>query len=278
MGAITDFIAGPIFGSTGDAKKYNDSVTNWGDTKGYYQQGIDDITASREKALGLQSDYLNAALSGLNISEPLQTNERFTREALAIINGITSPYREAGLTALNGLQDFDPNSIQVPDVYDADVSASYDLAKEDAARALKNQLAAQGKYFSGGGNQLVADTMRRYDVAKTDALNTSRQTGYNTAAGLKMGQLNSLLGTGATMTGNSLNLQSGLLGSASQFAPTMMFNRGLTAANLYNSAGTQAGNLLGGTSDSMAKLLSSLGNLRYENSAGKHMLSLWGGQ
>lgn len=255
MGAITSFMTGPGLGSTGAAKKWNDSVTNWGDTQAYYEkgaQGIKDYNttsnnqqlASRDQALAEQQAGQNQALS------------------------YSQPYYDAGTVALKDLA-----GLQGPGgTYDREQAIlnattqqrpEYAYLSDLAQRNLNQQLASRGQYFSGRAvaegtndlqNKLAANLYDQANQEKQLRLN-SEQNNYS--------RLKDMAGMGAQFAaGNASLINSGAN----------------TRAGLYTNTANQISNSNNQAGASLSNLYTNLGNLRYENSAGKHMLSLLGGQ
>ena len=70
----------------------------------------------------------------------------------------------------------------------------------------------------------------------------------------------------------------GIMDQRNKFISSNVMPRINSNNALYMNAANQIGQGLLGGAKSTADLYSNLGNLRYQNSAGKHMLSLWGGQ
>lgn len=171
MGAIVDFITGPVLGSTGDAKKWNDSVTNWGDTQAMYDQGIKGVNDAAAANQIIQMQLLNEALNQ------------------------------------------DPQALM----------KQYQPMWQQNERMLNRNLASRG--LLGGGQAVTAKNNAYTDFQAKNVL------------------------------------------------PRINSNNAL-----YMNAANQIGQGLLGQSKSTADLYANLGNLRYQNSAGKHMLSLWGGQ
>lgn len=174
MGAIMDFVTGPILGDTKAAKDWNDEVTNWKDTKGYYKKGADYINNNSLASQQIQREMLAAALG---------------------------------------------QKIEVPDAVFAPIE---DMARRNTER----QLRMMGRYNSSYGMNTLSDLNRK--------LSMDRYT-----EGMKRVNANNAL---------------------------------------YMNAGNQMSQSLDRAGGSLSDLYGKLGNLRYENSAGKHMLSLWGGQ
>lgn len=174
MGAIGDFIGGPVLGSTRSAKKWNDNVTNWADTQAMYQQGMDEIGSGRDNSIQLQRELLERALSQkpetyFNIYEPIRQN------------------------------------LQV-----------------------QNMRALGARGLAGSG----------YAVGKINDLNNKFNFDMLNQANQRINSNNALF-----------------------------MNAANTMSKSYDTSG-----------QSLAEMYGNLGKLRYENSAGKHMLSLWGGQ
>lgn len=173
MGAIVDFIAGPILGSTNDAKEWNDKVTNWNDTQTLYQTGIESIMQGTSNAEKVQREMLGKALG---------------------------------------------NTPEVNMKY-------YEPVKQQTLSDLNRSFRMQGRGNSTAAMNATGRTLNDFNLgAFKDAQNMT-------------------------------NAQNAL-----------MMNAGNQISNAYNTGG-----------NSLASLYSNLGNLRYENSAGKHMLSMWGG-
>lgn len=173
MGAIIDFVAGPILGSTNDAKEWNDKVTNWNDTQALYQTGIQSVMQGTKNAENVQREMLGKALANTP-----EVNMKYYE-----------PVKQQGLS---------------------DLSRQLRLMGRGSGSTAAN---AQGRYLSDFNLNAFKDAQ------------------------------------------NMTNAQNAL-----------MMNAGNQIANAYNTGG-----------NSLASLYSNLGNLRYENSAGKHMLSMWGG-
>jgi len=171
MGAITDFFTGPMFGSTKSAKDWNDNVTNWSDTKGMYESGIQGVNDAAAANQLVQMQLLNEALNQ------------------------------------------DPQTIM----------QQYQPMWQQNEKMLNRGLASRGLLGSGQAVNAKADALSNFQ-----AQNVMPRINSNNA--------------------------------------------------LYMNAANQIGQGLLGQSKSTADLYANLGNLRYQNSAGKHMLSLWGGQ
>ncbi len=255
MGAITSFMTGPGLGSTGAAKKWNDSVTNWGDTQAYFEkgaQGIKDYNAtSNDQQLASRDQALAEQLSGQN-------------QAL----GYSQPYYDAGTVALKdlaglngpgGTYDRSKAIIDAPTQQSPEFAYLNDLAQ----RNLNQQLAGRGKYFSGRAvaegtndlnNKMAANLWDRSLAEKQMRIGTENQNYSN---------IRDLAGMGAQFAaGNASLINSGAN----------------TRAGLYTNAANQVSNSNNQAGESLSNLYTKLGNLRYENSAGKHMLSMLGGQ
>ena len=254
-GAIGSFIGGPILGSTNDAKKWNDSVTNWGDTREYYEKGATGIkdynTASTNQQLSARDQALAQSMAGqsqaLAYSQPYYDTGTVALSQLAALNGAGGTY------------DRSKAIIDAPTQQSPEFTYLNDLAQ----RNLNQQLAGRGKYFSGRAvaegtndlnNKLAANLWDRSLQEKQLRLGAENQNYTNTK---------DLAGMGAQFAaGNASLVNSGAN----------------TRAGLYTNSANQISNSNAKAGDSLANLYSNLGNLRYQNSAGKHMLSLWGGQ